>query len=372
MPLAGSEVVFLTTIGKPFADQNILNRYFKLPPQPWTSSRAFYLVVTPPILRALVCRVTQAPSIMLGNSSSIGRVGVAQRIPCVVDGVLHVPEPSGKPDIAIGSSSWAAWVRDPATRSFSFRGPYGAFTARKECRVHGGAYWTAYRRRGGRLRKMYLGKAEKLTLEGLNDAAKALARSDDGAVASSVADASAVGDAGRVRTYATAVPGPTAADDRTRVSPRQGARGHPVLLTKLSVPSVRASLVPRPRLGERIEEGMKRKLILVSAPAGFGKTTLLSVWTSELSSGRFVAWFSLDGADNDPSRFWRYFVTAVDQPQRGSGDKAPGVPGAPAAAPLGGGPGTLPYHVPDPEDGAGSGRVRYPLFVVRAFPKDVP
>ena len=156
---------------------------------------------------------------------------MAQRIPYVVDGVLHVPEPSGGPEIAIGSPSWAAWLRDPVTRSFSFRGPSGAFTARKAYRVHGGAYWTAYRRRAGRLRKMYLGKAEKLTLERLNDAAEALARSDDGAVASSVPDASAVGDAGRVRTDAAAMSGPSAADYQVRGSPQRGARGYPLLLT---------------------------------------------------------------------------------------------------------------------------------------------
>ena len=259
---------------------------------------------------------------------------MARRIPYVVDGVLHLPESSGGPEIAIGSPSWDAWLGDPLTRSFSFRGPSGAFTARKEYRAHGDAYWTAYRRRGGRLRKVYLGKAEKLTIERLNDAAEALASSDDGAVASPVPDASAVEDAGRVRTYSTARSDPTAADDQARVNPRQGARGHPVLLTKLSVPSVRASLVPRPRLGGRIEEGTVRKLTLVSAPAGFGKTTLLSVWASELSSGRSVAWLSLDAADNDPARFWRYFVTAVDQLQPGSGETALALLGSPQAPPI--------------------------------------
>jgi LuxR family maltose regulon positive regulatory protein len=97
---------------------------------------------------------------------------------------------------------------------------------------------------------------------------------------------------------------------------------------------VRASLVPRPRLSERIEEGTERKLTLVSAPAGFGKTTLLSVWTSELSSGRSVAWLSLDAADNDPARFWRYFVTAVDQLQPGSGETALALLGSPQAPPI--------------------------------------
>src|SRR5215210_1259539 len=260
---------------------------------------------------------------------------MARRIPHVADGVLHAQEPPGTPEITVNSAAWAAWREDQATHSFSFQGPAGTFTARKERRSGGDeAYWTAYRKRGGRLRKKYLGKAEKLTLERLNDAAEALAGSDDGVVASSVPDASAVGDAARVRTDATAKSGPTAADDQVRGSPQRGTRGYPLLLTKLSVPSVRASLVPRPRLGERTEEGTDRKLTLVSAPAGFGKTTLLSAWTSDISSGRFVAWLSLDAADNDPARFWRYFVTAVDRLQPGSGETALALLGSLQAPPI--------------------------------------
>ena len=94
---------------------------------------------------------------------------------------------------------------------------------------------------------------------------------------------------------------------------------------------MRASLVPRSRLSERLEEGTERKLTLVSAPAGFGKTTLLSVWASDLPSSRSVAWLSLDAADNDPARFWRYFVTAVDRLQPGSGETALALLGSPQA-----------------------------------------
>ena len=97
---------------------------------------------------------------------------MARRIPRVADGTLHVIDAPGGPEIAVESPSWVAWLRDPTTRSFSFSGPLGTFTARKERRVHGDEYWTAYRKRGGRLRKAYLGKAEKLTLERLSDAAE--------------------------------------------------------------------------------------------------------------------------------------------------------------------------------------------------------
>ena len=160
-----------------------------------------------------------------------------------------------------------------------------------------------------------------------------------------LADALALSEEGRASLLATlperggAAPtatmsGPTAADGQVRGSPQRVVASPLLLLTKLSVPSVRASLVPRPRLGERIEEGAGRRLTLVSAPAGFGKTTLLSVWASDLSSGRSVAWLSLDAADNDPARFWRYFVAAVDRLQPGSGDTALALLGTPQAPPI--------------------------------------
>jgi len=83
----------------------------------------------------------------------------------------------------------------------------------------------------------------------------------------------------------------------------------PLLTTKLHIPPVRPELVSRPRLIERLNEGLMRRLTLVSAPAGFGKTTLLSEWVH--SCGRPVAWVSLDGDDNDLARFLAYFVAAL-------------------------------------------------------------
>jgi len=106
---------------------------------------------------------------------------MARHIPLVAAGVLHVLEPPGGAEIAVDSPGWAAWLRDPATRSFSFRGSSGAFTARKEGRSGGEEYWSAYRKLGGKLRKVYLGKAERLTLARLEDAATVLAgRGEEG------------------------------------------------------------------------------------------------------------------------------------------------------------------------------------------------
>lgn len=83
----------------------------------------------------------------------------------------------------------------------------------------------------------------------------------------------------------------------------------PLLATKLYMPPARASVVRRPRLIERLNEGASCPLTLISAPAGFGKTTLVSEWVA--GSGRATAWLSLDQGDNDLTRFLIYLVAAL-------------------------------------------------------------
>ena len=83
----------------------------------------------------------------------------------------------------------------------------------------------------------------------------------------------------------------------------------PILATKLYVPLPRPEAVPRPRLIERLDEGLHRRLSLVSAPAGFGKSTLLGEWVAGCE--RRAAWLSLDERDNDPTRFLAYLVAAL-------------------------------------------------------------
>ena len=82
-----------------------------------------------------------------------------------------------------------------------------------------------------------------------------------------------------------------------------------ILATKLYIPPPRPKVVPRPRLIERLNEGLHRKLTLISAPVGYGKTTMLSEWIPQ--SERCVTWVSLDDGDNDPVRFWAYFIAAL-------------------------------------------------------------
>jgi ATP/maltotriose-dependent transcriptional regulator MalT len=87
----------------------------------------------------------------------------------------------------------------------------------------------------------------------------------------------------------------------------------PLLQTKFYIPPPQTNFVHRPRLTNRINEGLARKLTLISAPAGFGKTTLLSDWF--LTTRRRVTWLSLEQADNDPTRFWAYFLAALQMLQ---------------------------------------------------------
>jgi LuxR family maltose regulon positive regulatory protein len=107
----------------------------------------------------------------------------------------------------------------------------------------------------------------------------------------------------------------------------------PLLVTKLYIPPLRSELVPRPRLVTRLNQGLgsgdpadgsfARKLTLVSAPAGFGKTTLLSEWLHsrrETTPSLQAAWLSLDPGDNDPARFLAYVVAALQGLKLGLGE----------------------------------------------------
>ncbi|HZH21959.1 MAG TPA: helix-turn-helix transcriptional regulator, partial [Geodermatophilus sp.] len=99
----------------------------------------------------------------------------------------------------------------------------------------------------------------------------------------------------------------------------------PLLETKLRVPRGRRRLVARPRLDECLARGTESALTLVSAPAGFGKTTLLTEWLATApADGRSVAWLSLDPRDNDPAVFWTYLVAALQavEPAVGAGARS--------------------------------------------------
>ena len=111
-----------------------------------------------------------------------------------------------------------------------------------------------------------------------------------------------------------------------------------LLETKLYVPGPRRGLVPRPRLSQRLDRGTTSKLMLISAPAGFGKTTLLTEWLAAGRPGRpterQAAWLSLDRADNDPASFWTYVIAALQTVAPGVGESALALLQAPQPPPI--------------------------------------
>ena len=119
----------------------------------------------------------------------------------------------------------------------------------------------------------------------------------------------------------------TVADPLVAAPAGNAVPGQDVLLaTKLHVPRPRPGFVPRGRLVEALVQGLARGRVLVCAPAGFGKTSLLAGWAR--GGGRPVAWLGLDGGDSDPARFWRYVVAALDRAR-------PGLAGRVGPPPLG-------------------------------------
>ena len=120
--------------------------------------------------------------------------------------------------------------------------------------------------------------------------------------------------------------------DQPKAAPaRVAVSGQDVLLaTKLHVPGLRPGFVPRPRLVGALSEGLTRQLTLVCAPAGFGKTAVLADWARLVRWP--VAWLSLDAGDNDPARFWRHAVAALDRAQPGIAERVGPLPGPLASA----------------------------------------
>ena len=95
----------------------------------------------------------------------------------------------------------------------------------------------------------------------------------------------------------------------------------PLLATKFYIPQARLELVRRPHLQARLDMGLARKLTLVCAPAGYGKTCLVADWLSQIPATR-VGWLSLDEGDNDPARFLTYLITAIQRAEPSAGERS--------------------------------------------------
>ncbi len=227
-----------------------------------------------------------------------------QSIPRIIDDHLIPPEGASQSFLVIqvGSDNWYAWLNEPATRSFAFHGPQGTLTARREQR-HGTWYWYAYHTQDGRLHKAYVGKSQELTLARLHEVAALL--SVKGATSSQPPD-----------TLRPLQPPAT-----TPISSFTGTPSLHLLMTKIAVPSVRLNMVTRPRLMQRMNTAVMGTLTLIVAPAGWGKTTLLSAWHADPSHDTLpLAWVSLDAGDDDPVRFWTYVIAALNTLHPGVGE----------------------------------------------------
>ncbi|HEU5086163.1 MAG TPA: hypothetical protein VFT99_01915, partial [Roseiflexaceae bacterium] len=199
---------------------------------------------------------------------------MARQQPIVRNGHLFLPG-EGMP-LAVGQDAWYSWLA--GAQSFRYEGEQGSFGARRERFQRGGWYWRAYRRVGGRLRRVYLGRPGDLTTERL------------ALVAAELDNMPLAGQA----TQAVTEPA-----------------GEPALLleTKLRPPAIRRGALERPALRQLLDHALAHRLTVITAPAGYGKTTLLAQWCHSLEAG--VAWLSLDDDDNDAARLWQYVVASL-------------------------------------------------------------
>ena len=166
-------------------------------------------------------------------------------------------------------AAWLDWLQEVS--SFAFHGASGSLNVYLEARSLGGQYWYAYHTKEGRTRKRYLGRTQTLSLARLEETARVLG------------------------------PKPEVAqvlDQRMTL-----------LVSRLAPPRLPAALLERERLLSSLDRALATPLTLLSAPAGFGKTTLLSDWASQHQAQ--VAWLSLSALDNSPSRFWVALIAAL-------------------------------------------------------------
>lgn len=208
---------------------------------------------------------------------------------------------------------WFAWLADHS--SFSFQGKQGHLSLLKEARARGADYWYAYRSLNGRTVKKYAGRTVDLTAAHLEEIAHALA-----------SKAPVVADEAEHRERP---PSSTATDRHTQAlhipAPAAVPRPHqlPLLSYKLQPPRLYPSLIVRDRLLEQLDAALEQPVTLLCAPAGYGKTTLVSQWlVARGATGHPLAWITLDEGDNDLLRFWHHTVAACQGVQTHLGSMA--------------------------------------------------
>ena len=222
------------------------------------------------------------------------------RLPTVRDDLLLTDPP-----LRVGTDGWYRWLE--VARSFAWRGAAGRFTARQEERS-GSHFWYAYRRQNGALRKTYLGRSSELTSERLAEAARSLAQIAPMAPMAQIAPMAQ-----------------GSADEPHNANDPCDTDGwlSPLIATKITAPQAPPALVARPAVLARCRESVAHPCAIVAAPAGFGKTTLLTMVADAMRDGGWrIAWVTLEESEQDPIRFWQYALAALDHAQPGLGATA--------------------------------------------------
>jgi LuxR family maltose regulon positive regulatory protein len=214
---------------------------------------------------------------------------MARRLPIVQDGVLLTAEADelSNRQIAVGTAEWFAWLENADT--FAFDDPAGRFTARKKRRSKG-VFWYAVGQWAGRHRERYLGKSATLDLAHLR------------ALASSAPE--------RPRRFRATDTEPQPRTLREPVASME-RYGDPILRTKLEIPPVGLTFVAVARGLDRLSHASEVPFTVVTAPAGYGKTTMLAYWARRPDVS--AAWVTLDARDNDPVVFWSHVAAALAQ-----------------------------------------------------------
>ena len=213
-------------------------------------------------------------------------------IPSVEGGLLYSTE-IGSDRIVVGTPAWYGWLEHHT--SFLFADLTGSFTAREGGGESGALEWKAFRTRAGKLHHLWLGPARTLTLARLQAAAQAL--SSEHAPAEPISLPPVQPATAQLSVQETAV-------STVPTGPPSS-----FLRTKLNRPRASSDVIPRARLIEPLNAGLSGNVILVCAPAGFGKTTLLTTWLETIDHPS--AWLSLDDNDNELADFVRAFTAAL-------------------------------------------------------------
>ncbi|GLV60804.1 HTH-type transcriptional regulator MalT [Dictyobacter sp. S3.2.2.5] len=190
---------------------------------------------------------------------------------------LSLAEGAARP-VGLDDDGWLSALEEAG--SFAFEGRAGRLSVIRERRARGAGYWYAYRSSGRRTRKRYLGRASSVTPARLEEVAAALSPAS---VTQGASDEEG------------------SAPDHVPAS---------LLLSKIQPPRLPGALIARPQLWQRLDAAMERKIVLLVAPVGAGKTTLAGQWLEQSPARRPLAWVALDSGDDDLYRFWRLLLTA--------------------------------------------------------------